>query len=309
MFNVFESNLTSSAQLVWFYLVSCAKSYQANPSLRIIAQKCKLSKPVVIKALRALESEGFIVRTVRRKPDGSFDNNVYTLVALQREQKRGGKAAAAVLSATAVRPTTTARVVVNGATTYGRRGGGKLAEEEVARQVAAVLSATAAGGVVNQVDNNNKNINIYVVVVNNTSENLPATTDSVNKAEKGVSGQEKVSNSEDKAAVEAVVNRIKEVSGVEVSTGYASKIVKKYGVDRVYYAIAEMERQISRGVVIRYTCSWLWRALEEGYKPDQPARVVHLPNRATAARPAAAARPGRITDEKKKDFIRSLYAL
>jgi hypothetical protein len=77
--DVFGSSLSEHAIVVRFFLARCAnKNQEAWPSLKTIARNCKISKPTAIKAVRELESQGWIRRTVRKNND-EFDNTVYYL--------------------------------------------------------------------------------------------------------------------------------------------------------------------------------------------------------------------------------------
>lgn len=340
VFNIFDKNLSASAMLVWFYLVSCADSSgRAWPSLNTISRKCKLSKPTVIRALRELETEGILERTARKRLDGSHDTTLYVLKGLAAassssvrvpETVPGGSKAALPVAGPAVGPCRTAGQGVVKPTGHPK-GGSKDSHPTLVKDPAAESSAGAAfpgeawaHGVVkplyylvNQVDPNNI-IYSNVVVVNRYSHlmtTLPVNT--TEEGQPGLSGNEVniKSGKEVKsvAAVEGtaeVIARIREVAGVEVTEEFAGKILAKYGKDRVNACIEEMERQIKRGIVIRYTGSWLRRALERNYQPDRPAKV--LPFGKVAKSKAQKQSAERAHDQKavdlKKEFIRSLYA-
>ena len=77
--DVFGSSLSEHAIVVRLFLARCAnKNQEAWPSLKTIARNCRISKPTAIKAVRELESQGWIRRTVRKNND-EFDNTVYYL--------------------------------------------------------------------------------------------------------------------------------------------------------------------------------------------------------------------------------------
>jgi hypothetical protein len=78
--DVFDSTLSQHAMLVRFYLARCAnQEREAWPSLNTIAKRCKISKPTAIKALRELEDQGWIRKTVRRRANREYDTTVYSL--------------------------------------------------------------------------------------------------------------------------------------------------------------------------------------------------------------------------------------
>ena len=64
--DLFDSSLSEHAIIVRLFLARCAnKNQEAWPSLNTIARRCKISKPTAIKAVRELESQGWIRRTGR----------------------------------------------------------------------------------------------------------------------------------------------------------------------------------------------------------------------------------------------------
>ena len=77
--DVFSSSLSEHAIVVRLYLARCAnKNQEAWPSLNTITRNCKISKPTVIKAIRELESQGWIRRVVHKNND-EYENTVYYL--------------------------------------------------------------------------------------------------------------------------------------------------------------------------------------------------------------------------------------
>jgi predicted transcriptional regulator len=99
--DIFASSLSEHAMIVRLFLARCANrdSHEAWPSLNTIVKKCKISKPTVIKAIRELESRGWIHRRTVRKSNDEYENTVYYLedppaVAVENEvQEFGSKAA------------------------------------------------------------------------------------------------------------------------------------------------------------------------------------------------------------------------
>ncbi len=77
--DLFDSSLSEHAIIVSLFLARCAnKNQEAWPSLNTIARRCKISKPTAIKAVRELESQGWIRRTVRKTND-EYDSTIYYL--------------------------------------------------------------------------------------------------------------------------------------------------------------------------------------------------------------------------------------
>jgi hypothetical protein len=77
--DLFDSSLSEHAIIVRLFLARCAnKNQEAWPSLNTIARRCKISKPTAIKAVRELESQGWIRRTIRKTND-EYDSTVYYL--------------------------------------------------------------------------------------------------------------------------------------------------------------------------------------------------------------------------------------
>jgi DNA-binding MarR family transcriptional regulator len=77
--DLFDSSLSEHAIIVRLFLARCAnKNQEAWPSLNTIARRCKISKPTAIKAVRELESQGWIRRTVRKTND-EYDSTIYYL--------------------------------------------------------------------------------------------------------------------------------------------------------------------------------------------------------------------------------------
>jgi DNA-binding MarR family transcriptional regulator len=68
--DVFGSSLSEHAIVVRLYLARCAnKNQEAWPSLNTISRNCKISKPTAIKAVRELESQGWVRRIIRKNND------------------------------------------------------------------------------------------------------------------------------------------------------------------------------------------------------------------------------------------------
>jgi hypothetical protein len=164
----FDSPLSEHAIIVRLYLARCAnKNHEAWPSLNTIARMCKISKPTVIKAVRELESQGWICRVVRKNND-EYDNTVYYL-----EDSPAGSDGDKTGSP-------------------GAEGGGKAsllpgkkedggAVKPVDHLVNTVDYPSKAGlpGVVKPVDSNNTNITIPIKGQQQTISDLSSTVDRV----------------------------------------------------------------------------------------------------------------------------------
>ena len=128
----------------------------------------------------------------------------------------------------------------------------------------------------------------------------------------------------EKPGWEKIREEVREVSGADISPGFAREIAEKYPWGKVNAALNELRRQLSTGAEIRGVGAWLRSALERDFRPDQPAvktaKAKDPPggdfksgnnNRTPRARPRS--RPESsytMTPEqerRKKEFIRSLY--
>jgi len=116
---------------------------------------------------------------------------------------------------------------------------------------------------------------------------------------------------------EKIRDTVRAVAGRYISISFAKEIEKNYSPEKVSSVLDEMRRQLSQGVEIRGVGAWLRYALANDIQPDQPAKTNFIPekrdshnNRTPRARPARTETKYHSTkeqEEKKKEFIRSLY--
>ena len=94
---VFNSSLSSHAILVRLYLARCADAAtrKAFPSLKNIAEHCKLSRATVKRAINELIEKGWLVKESRKDEEGDYDTNLYTLCdppkTCTEEEDKGGR--------------------------------------------------------------------------------------------------------------------------------------------------------------------------------------------------------------------------
>lgn len=79
--NIFQSELSSYAKLVYLYIASCSNGrHFAYPSLKKIATNCSISKATAKRAIAELIAKGWLSKEICRFDDGSYASNVYTLI-------------------------------------------------------------------------------------------------------------------------------------------------------------------------------------------------------------------------------------
>ena len=71
---IFQQNLSTSEKLVFVYLCRCGNNAIAFPSYETIGKMCSISRRSAIRAIKALEKNGFIkVQSIYGK------SNIYTI--------------------------------------------------------------------------------------------------------------------------------------------------------------------------------------------------------------------------------------
>ena len=123
-------------------------------------------------------------------------------------------------------------------------------------------------------------------------------------------------------AWEMIREKVRAVTGAEISAGFAREIAKKYPLEKLDAVLEELRRQLSAGAEIRGVGAWIRCALERDYQPDQPAartaKVKESPgsdpknsNRTPRARPEVRPETSYCRtpeqEQKRREFIKSLY--
>gem|GEM_PF-1031749 len=333
--DVFESDLSANAMLVRLYLARCANGdRQAWPSLNTISKSCKISKPTVIKALKELEEKGWIDKVIRKRPNQEYDTTIYFIKDPP----------------------------VTGTTGSGPEGGGGKTDlppvknetgeaEGVVKDVYHLVNQF--NNLVKQVDSNNTNNKRSVVVdpqpggekiSDGETESSSVEDDSaafvLPPADAGTQGSsyqdaetqtereerspKEKSPGEPPVWWEMIREKVREVTGADISAGFAREIAKKYPPEKVDAVLDELRRQLGKGIEIRGGGAWLRRALENDFQPDQPVKIAKIfPKSFTGSDfknndRTPRTRPRHETNyplsaeqaerqRKKKEFIRSLY--
>jgi hypothetical protein len=288
--------------LVRFYLARCAnQEREAWPSLNTIAKRCKISKPTAIKALRELEDQGWIRKTVRQRANREYDTTVYSIedppVPAGSSKpdlppvkvEGGGKGD---LPPRGTRRNAGGTVGGSKAGLLGGKDGCRGGKDGNGQTNAAV---GARGG-------NNTQITIPdIVVEQQQQQQRPAAAGSPKEAdgagEKGEGREEffprpsplpadmpspREINADAGRDFEwtppTVQEAVQSVAGVPVSLSVACRIVKHFGPADLARALAEMKRQLASGLTFKKGVgSWLQAAMKEGWDkdtiPPAPART------------------------------------
>ena len=77
---IFDLDFSLHAKIVYLFLCRCSdEDGKSFPSYSKIAEKCDISKPTAMKAIRELENSDILVKEKRENINGDQTSNLYTI--------------------------------------------------------------------------------------------------------------------------------------------------------------------------------------------------------------------------------------
>ncbi|MDF9409509.1 helix-turn-helix domain-containing protein [Pelotomaculum isophthalicicum JI] len=313
---IFErQDLSTLQKLVYIYFCRRANGNgESMPAYDVIARDCGCHRISAIDAVKQLDSKGLVVKHRRKRYNGSDTSNMYVIFPPDSPFDQG-------------------KETIND---NGEAMPKKHSIYEGSPETTPGVVQDNPRGVVSDYPQKETHIKEYVVVVDQLPKverisNTKSASSSVENDgaafdlhpdDMGSSGQELQTGPEEKGpeetpAWEQIRSKVRTVAGADISASFAKDIEKNYSPEKVSSALDEMRRQLSQGVVIRGVGAWLRYALENDIQPDQPAKTNSIPKRrnghnnrtprARPVRPETKYYSAKEQEEKKKEFIRSLY--